>query len=202
MRPRQFTDEELYDVTRRCILEHGPAVSIGTIAAALNVSSAALFHRFGSKAQLLRHALRIDIDDELGWVRRVEEGPDARPVAEQLAEIAHAMDDFFRRMMPTFLMLRASGLCPRDLFDPDTPAPPIRAIRALTNWIARLHEQARVHAPQPQAIALAFFGGLQSRHAMRHAIGEHYPDGGPHYIDTFVSVFSAGLRVEKGRADR
>src|SRR5690606_4529176 len=124
MRPRQFTDEELWAAARRCILEHGPAVSIATIAGELGVSSSALFHRVGSKAELLRRALQLD--ERLGWIARVEQGPDARPVQEQLAEHAHAIDEFLRQMMPTFVMLRASGMCPVEVLEPPDELPPVR----------------------------------------------------------------------------
>ena len=199
MRPRQFTDEELLAAARRCILEHGPAVPISTIAAELGVSAAALFHRVGSKAELLRQALQMD--DPAEWIARIEQGPDQRPVREQLAEIAHAVDDFLRRMMPTFVMLRVSGMCPGDLFEFDEP-PPVRAVRAFAGWFSRLHDDGRLHAPRPHAVAVALFGALQARHVMRHAVGEAFPDGEPDYVETLVDVFVGGLQPARDEVSR
>jgi AcrR family transcriptional regulator len=197
MRPRQFTDEELWAAARRCILEHGPQVPVATIAAELGVSSAALFHRVGSKAELLRKAL--EIDERLEWIQRIERGPDDRPVKEQLGELVRTVDEFFRRMMPTFVMLRSSGLCPQELFEPSGELPPVRAVRAFTQWFAALHEQGRIVAPRPRALAVALLGALQARHALRHAVGESFPDGEPDYLETLVALFVEGLRpaVEK-----
>jgi AcrR family transcriptional regulator len=192
MRPRQFTDEQLCAAARRCILEHGPAVPIATIAAELGVSAAALFHRVGSKAELIRRAL--DLDERLEWIQQVERGPDERPVRDQLIGLAQTVDAFFRRMMPTFVMLRASGMCSADLFESPDELPPVRAVRAFTRWFAALHDDGRIHAPRPGAVAVALLGALQARHALRHAVGESFPDGEPDYLETLVSVFVEGLQ--------
>jgi AcrR family transcriptional regulator len=197
MRPRQFTDEALWEAARRCILEHGPGVPIATIAAELGVSSAALFHRVGSKAELLRRALKID--EHLEWIARVERGPDERPVEVQLLELVRTVDAFFRRMMPTFVMLRASGVCPGHLFEAsEERLPPVRAVEAVTGWFTRLHAEGRIDAPRPGALAVALFGALQARHALRHAVGESFPDGEPEYLETLVGLFVSGLRPSEG----
>lgn len=191
MRPRQFTDEQLLETARRCFLQHGPNVSTSTIASELGVSPAALFKRVGTKDALLRRALSDGMYP--AWHDLATAGPDERPIPDQLRELAHSIDDFFRRLLPRLSVMKAAGLCPKDIFDQFDEPPPVVGHRALTGWFARLAEHGRARVPRPEATALAFLGSLQARHALRHAIGETYPDGGPFYLDVLVETFWAGI---------
>lgn len=195
MRPRQFTDEELYAVARRVFLEHGPGVSTAVIAAELGVSSPALFRRVGTKEELLLRAMTQGLPPP--WIERVVAGPDERPVREQLLDVAHEVDAFFTRMMPAFSTLRAAGICPQDLLDHFDEPPPVRAIRALTGWFQRLHERGRVRAPNPEAVAIAFLGSMHARSMFRHILGDVAPTGGPDYLRDVVDMLLQGISIQE-----
>jgi len=190
MRPRQFTDDELFAAARDVILAHGPSVSAKRIAEALGVSAAALFKRVGTKHELIRRALvGANIPD---FVLNLERGPDDRPVHEQLLERAVEIDTFFTKAMPAIAMLKAGGFCPSEVFSDLEVPPPIRALRAMTSWFETLRTQGRVTITNAEAIAMAFMGALQAPHAVRSFLPS-YPDGGLSYLSTLVETTLHGI---------
>ncbi|MFN7134425.1 MAG: TetR/AcrR family transcriptional regulator, partial [Myxococcales bacterium] len=128
-RPRQITDEQILEEARRCFLEHGPSVSTEVVAGRLQISQAVLFKRFRTKEELLIAALRPDPDP--AWVRIVEEGPDERPLREQLRQLAPLVTAWFDEIVPCIAVLRASSIDLRRLVTPGCPLPPVRAQRAV-----------------------------------------------------------------------
>lgn len=190
MRPRQFTDAELFTAARNVILEHGPSVSAKRIAEELGVSAAALFKRVGTKHELIRRALvGADVPQ---FVLNLERGPDDRPVREQMLERAREIDAFFVKAMPAMSMLKAAGFCPAEVFQ-DQPVPaPIRTVRALRAWFDTLREQGRVRFDNAEATAVAFLGALQARHAVRSFLPS-YPSGGSNYLESLVDTMLQGI---------
>ena len=197
MRPRQFTDDELFAAARDVILAHGPSVSAKRIAEALGVSAAALFKRVGTKHELIRRALvGANIPD---FVLNLERGPDDRPVHEQLLERAVEIDTFFTKAMPAIAMLKAGGFCPSEVFSDLEVPPPIRALRAMTSWFETLRTQGRVTITNAEAIAMAFMGALQAPHAVRSFLPS-YPDGGLSYLSTLVETTLHGIAPQKSES--
>lgn len=197
MRPRQFTDSELFAAARQVILAHGPSVSAKRIADELGVSAAALFKRVGTKQELIRRAL-VGVDMPQ-FIRDLERGPDERPVREQLLERARQIDGFFAKAMPAISMLKAAGFCPSEVFKEMDEPPPLRAVRALRSWFDALHSQGRVTFDDPEAIAIAFLGSLQARHAVRSFLPS-YPTGGERYLDALVDTTLHGIAPKESEA--
>jgi AcrR family transcriptional regulator len=177
------------EVARRCFLEHGPNVSTAAIAAELGVSPPALFRRVKTKEELLRRALQLPVYPP--WIEHIERGPDGRPIAEQLLALATEIDDFFSKMAPALATLRASGVRVEDMFAQFEEPPPIRAVRVLGRWFEAA--AAREVDIDFGALAIAFLGTMQARHMSRHLLGKAFPDGGPRYLETVVSVFARAL---------
>ncbi len=172
-------------------LREGPAVSTARIAQALGVSQAALFKRVATKQQLLRRAL---IGGDIpAWIVDIEQGPSQASVQTQLLHVARKVDAFYAALMPAASTLKAAGMCVQDIFGDLDPPPPLRAQHALTLWLQTLHNEERVCAPRPRAVAIAFLGAIQARHAMRHFMGPDYPDGGETYIEELAELFWRGL---------
>jgi hypothetical protein len=97
-------------------------------------------------------------------------------------------------MVPAVSVLRASGMCPADIFAQFDEPPPIRGHRAVAQWFARLLQARRICECEPEAIAVQFLGGLISRHALRHTLGDRFPDGGPRYIESLAGTLWAALQ--------
>lgn len=197
MRPRQFTDAELFAAAREVILAHGPSVSAKRIAEELGVSAAALFKRVGTKDELIRRAL-VGVDVP-AFVLSLERGPDDRPVRTQLLERAREIDSFFIQAMPAIAMLKAAGFCPAEVFADQEVPPPVRALRALSAWFHTLAEQGRLRCADTHALAVAFLGSLQARHALR-SFFPSYPDGGPDYPETMVDTLLAGIAPHESKS--
>ena len=118
---------------------------------------------------------------------------------DQLLERAREIDAFFVRAMPAIAMLKAAGFCPAEVFDDHAVPPPIRTIRALEAWFETLRTQGRVTFDQPEAIAVAFLGALQARHAVR-SFFPSYPTGGPTYLETLVDTTLRGIAPKESEA--
>ncbi|MCY0988716.1 helix-turn-helix domain containing protein [Nannocystis sp. ILAH1] len=191
MRPRSFSDEELLDTARRCFLEHGPSVSTDVIAQELGVSQAALFKRFRTKQELMVRAL---IPRTPPWVAEIEQGPDARPVLEQMRELGAKIDAFLVQQLPCISVLSAAKTHPAKVLNWEKEGwPGMPAHRAMVGWFARLAEQGRIVAPSPAALATAFSSSLQVPHFMKHALGSAAPELGDDYRDRVVEVFWRGI---------
>lgn len=52
-RPAKFTDDDLLDAARESVFRHGPAATIGQIAEAAGAPVGSIYHRFGSREELL-----------------------------------------------------------------------------------------------------------------------------------------------------
>lgn len=188
MRPRSFSDEELLDTARRCFLEHGPGVSTDLIAQELGVSQAALFKRFRTKQELMVRALLPLAPPP--WVATIENGPDARPVLEQLRELAINIDAFVVQQLPCIAVLSSAGLRPSKVLNWEEEGwPGLRAHLALVNWFSQLAAEGRIVAPSPVALVTAFSSSLQVPYFMKHALGSVAPDLGDDYRDRVVEMF-------------
>jgi len=187
MRPRSFTDAELLETARRCFLEHGPSVSTDLIAQELGVSQAALFKRFRTKQELMVRSL---IPMNVPWVAEIEGGPDARPVLEQLHELANKIDGFLIQQMPCIAVLSASGTRPAKVLNWEKEGwPGMRPHRAMVGWFSQLVAEGRIVAPSPVALATAFSSSLQVPHFMKHALGAAAPELGDDYRERVVEMF-------------
>lgn len=192
MRPRTFSDQELLDVARELFLQTGPAVTTAQIAKKLGVSQAAVFKRFRTKEQLMVRAL-LPLEQP-AWITRIEAGPTDQPVSEQLLTILHEVNEFFSKAMPAISVLRATAICQKTIFEafPDGP-PPVRAHRALMKFFQTLHDQGRIVAPEPRALASAFLGAVHGPHSLQHCLGDLAPDSGENYAEHMVQFFWTGI---------
>ncbi len=192
MRPRQFTDDEVLEIARRCFLQHGPSLSTSVIADELGVSQAALFRRFKTKQALMVRALAPAARPE--WIDQVDAGPDDRPVPEQLRDVVAGIDAFFEQMLPCIAVLRSAGINPEAMIHEYELPPPTLSHRALTGWFQRLHEVGRARIPHPQSTAMAFLGAIHARHMLCHMLGEHAPKTEPEFLTNLVEVFWTGIQ--------
>ena len=194
VRPRQISDDDILSAARECFLEHGPGLATGVIAKSLGVSQATLFNRFGTKEELFRSALNLP---QASWAENLSDGPTDAPIEEQLEELALSILQFFEQMMPTLVILRASGIAPTDFAEPGLEPPPIRHHKTLKEWFERAHTQGLLDVPHPETAAQAFMGSLHARAMVAHLWGKPMvPMSNPEYIQQFVGTLLIGLRRE------
>ncbi len=198
MRPRKVSDQEVFKVVRKCLIEHGGAVSTQVIADCLGVSQAMLFKRFGSKCNLFQTALLLPSAPEK--TRQVleilENDPTEEPVEVQLKSLCLILLQIFDDLIPCFAALHASGLSFNGPLPDD--APPIRARKMLTGWIAKLQESGKLRQEiHPETIALTLLGAIQHRPVRKHIIHDtnlHQTD--EEYVNSIVEVLWLGLSVK------
>lgn len=172
-RPRTKSDGEILEAARTCFLEHGPAVSTTLIADSVGLSQSALFKRFGSKQELMLQALMPPA--EPAWLDTVRDGPDGRPIPDQLLEIGLAAADFFAHMTPAMMTLKASGLDERVILCRYEVPPPARALQLLTAWLQAAMDQGRIRPVSALDLAMSFMGLIHGRSFLQHIAGDWLP---------------------------
>lgn len=161
-RPKTVTDQKLHETARRCFLEHGPNLSVSTIAAELGISDAAIIKRVGSKENLLRRCLFSE--SPTPWIKTLRAGPDASPIAEQLVLLLEAISKTVQDRVPTLIMIRLSGLKPVDIIGDDLrKAPPLLFRKELAKWLKRAYTMHGLKLESPGNVANLLLSAAESR---------------------------------------
>jgi len=168
-RPRRISDEQIILTARRVFLEHGPQASTQLIADQLQVSQPALFKRFGSKRELMIAALAPRGIERV--VTRLHGGPVSDDPQRELFELGLELCAFMREMVPCVSVLRSAGVDAIELLRQFDVPPPLRAIRAMTDWFRRGQDEALLRECDPQAVSVAFIGALHHRAFLHHILG-------------------------------
>lgn len=191
-RPRTVSDDELLAVARELLLRQGARVATGAIAAAVGLSQAAVFKRFGTKEGLIIAALAPKLPER--WLAQVQVGPDEGPVEDQLIIVLIGFHAIFERVLPALSVMHDSGIDLLKIASAFETPPPVRARKALTAWLTVAHAQGRLHAPDPEPIAMALLSSVQARCFMHHVMGDaaQLTPVEP-YVDTVVRQFWRGL---------
>src|SRR5687768_8372984 len=103
-RPRQISDDQILETTRRLVLSRGPQISLDAIAGELGVTGPALLKRFGTREAMMIAALSPPQDSE--WIEAARNGPNEQPLEAQLLEIFTAMAAFMKGVVPCMSALR------------------------------------------------------------------------------------------------
>lgn len=102
-RPTSIDNAEILRAAREVFLERGVQGTAREVALLAGCSEGTIFHRFGSKMELFREAMRYD-DDEPAWIRILIEGAGYGDVRETMELAGLAAVRFFERVMPLSMM--------------------------------------------------------------------------------------------------
>ena len=195
VRPRTISDDQILQTALQCFLDHGPSVSMDTIAEQLNVSSQALFKRFGTKQELLLAS--VAPCEPAPWLPLVEAGPDDRPLEEQLAEILGELADFFVDIARRVSVLRFSGVEPKELMNRFDEPPPLVEIRTLAGWLQRSVDQGLIRLTDGSAMAMLMLTSMHGPAMLTDMLGQH-PTGHSRdeYVTFMVETLMQGLRPD------
>ncbi len=196
-RTKIVSDSDVLAEARRCFLAHGPGVSTEVIAEALEISQPAIFKRFGTKKDLMLAALLPP--SVPAWVSALEDGPDKRPIVEQLREVIRQAAAFFAETIPAMSVIRASGISKEELLASFEVAPPVVAKRTLIAWLLRSKEGGLIRPVDFEAAATMILGALQFRAFMVQIVGDA-PSGArdEDYVDDLADLLTHGLAPEVG----
>ena len=171
-RPKTISDETLQETARRCFLEHGPALSVSTIAAELGISDAAIIKRVGSKEQLLRSCLAVE--EPTPWLKPLQSGPQPGPLQKQLVELLEAISATIKERVPTLIALRLSDINMHEIIGLDGPdAPPLKVRRLVAKWLRRARTTHGLNLKDPAATADLLVSSALSRgffHWISHGV--------------------------------
>ncbi len=197
-RTKTVPNSEILAEARRCFLAHGPGVSTEVIAEALDISQPAIFKRFGTKKALMLAALLPPAVPD--WVSALEDGPDDRPILEQLREVIQQASSFFAEAVPAMSVIRASGISQEERLASFKVAPPVVAKRTLIAWLLRSRQRGLIRAVDSEAAATMILGALQCRAFMAHITG-HAPSGSSDdgYVEALADLLTHGLAPEEGQ---
>ncbi|WP_380169652.1 TetR/AcrR family transcriptional regulator [Jannaschia sp. R86511] len=186
-----MSDEQITDATRRLIRAGGPQVSVEAIAAEVGVSGQAVLKRFGSRNALLIHAFQPP--PMPAFLSTIDDGPDDRPFATQLHDLARDLTGLFATQAQDFAILRWTPVEIREsLMPPGTEPAPVVAVRQVTAWLERCTTAGHIRQDVDcEAVALAFLGALQVRAVLEFVTGRppgHADDAT--YLATVVELFT------------
>lgn len=196
-RTKTVSDSDVLAEARRCFLAHGPGVSTEVIAEALDISQPAIFKRFGTKKALMLAALLPPAVPD--WVSALEDGPDDRPIVEQLGEVIRQAAAFFAEAVPAMSVIRSSGISKKELLASFKVAPPVVAKRTLIGWLRRSGERGLIRSVDSEAAATMILGALQFRAFFVEITGHAHPGASDEeYVDHLADLLTHGLAPEVG----
>lgn len=157
-RPQSITDDEILEAAREVFLEHGIQAPTSAIAERAGISEGTIFRRFETKEALFHTAMGIP--HAPAWFEKAEELADHEDVEEALLLLGEEMVDFFTDMIPKISMLMSCGASEPDMFEGNSDAPPIRAIRALAQFFDAQQKAGRLQDFDPEIGARMFLGSI------------------------------------------
>jgi AcrR family transcriptional regulator len=197
-RPRQYSDEQILAAARKVFLQHGAKASTQRVADAIGLSQPALFKRFGDKKTLLVKALLPAKVPE--FLEALEDGPDPRPIPDQLVEIGVRTLAFLREFVPGIHVLKSAGIEPLQHVGHLGEPPPLRHRRLTTEWLRTAHAQGRVGEQDFAAVAALLLGAIHSRVFLSiHAPTAMNPGSDEEYIHSTVRALWCGLSPQEAR---
>jgi len=159
-RPRSITDVEIKEAARDVFVEHGPSAPVKLVAEKLGVSHAALFGRAGSKERLMLDALSPGQPRAVEWLA---EPPPPLGVERRLVEVLVDLMEFFQRIVPNLVVLKAAGRSMNDLPGGDGPPPPVALRNALASWLEAAVSAETLEPVHCAAVAEGLLGAMESR---------------------------------------
>ena len=94
MRPQKFSDKDILEKTRDCLLAHGVGVSTQVIAQSVGMSEANIFKRFGTKENLIKKSLLHSIESHPIF-SMLSQSPRSGDALKQLEGVCMALVTFF-----------------------------------------------------------------------------------------------------------
>lgn len=135
------------------------------------------------------------------WVVELENGPDDRPIREQLIEHCKSISAYFEKLQAGLAVLHAVGITTQKLLrgrkgDP----PPVKALRALTGWLRRAQSEGRLGKCDIETLAATILAALQNWAFTTRICGQSTsPAAGQRHVEPFIELLWKGIGGEAGQ---
>ena len=159
------------------------------IAKSAGVSEGSIYKRFGTKAELFCSALqiprRLPLEDVLD---KVTEESDPKQV---LLETGHVLIKFYQEHIGRMLKMHAHlneilGALPQEL------PPPIKALNAMTTFVAEQIKLQRISSQYPEAVARMLLGSI-ANYALFELMFNYAPTPAEKYVEQVVETLWNGI---------
>lgn len=161
-RPRSVTDEEILEAARRCVLDHGPGVSLARISREVGLSSPAILQRFGTKDALVFRALLPRHPPATTRLLALPPPADI-DVDAVLVDLLAAIAEEFRQVGPALAALRMAPHAVPAVFPPDKAGPSVGARLRLARWLAAVERDSELPTADEQRLADVLLGAAEAR---------------------------------------
>ena len=160
-RPPVISTERLLEVARQVFLELGIRATTSEVAARAGIAEGTIFHRFKSKEELFRAAMKFDPDAALVLVESLLAQSGSADLRGTLVEFAESFIEFGRVAMPVMMMSWSnpeSQMCAERTTERTSRYH--RVLGALGGVFAAEMEKGRLRQAEPEVMARMLIGSL------------------------------------------
>jgi AcrR family transcriptional regulator len=156
-RPKSIEDEEILEAAREVFREEGIQGTTAEIARRAGISEGTIYRRWPTKTELFHAAL--DLPSPPAWVETLESVDEDDELFEAMYRISFEILEFFEEILPKLSMV-TSSLGEEQLFESESSAPPVRALKPMTRFFERERKRGRVCRCDPEVVARMYLGSL------------------------------------------
>lgn len=190
-RPKSIDDEEILEAAREVFREEGIQGTTAEIARRAGISEGTIYRRWPTKNELFHAAL--DLPSPPPWVETLEAVEADDDLFEAMDRISLEILDFFEEVLPKISMV-TSNLGEEQLFDSESDAPPVRALKPMTRFFERERKRGRVRRCDPEVVARMYLGSLMHfAFAEMSGINEILPMPRETYVRGIVTTLLEGV---------
>lgn len=200
-RPPIISSERLLEVAREVFLELGIRATTLEVAQRAGVAEGTIFHRFKSKAELFRAAMRFDPDEALAFVERLPSLSDAADLRQTLRDFAEEFLRLGRIAVPVMMMSWSNPdaeLCSER--SGERGGRHRRVLAAITAFFEGAMRAGRMRRTNPEVLARMLLGSLH-----QFCMGELFSEGEAgsltlsEFADEVVDILLAATLPRQGR---
>jgi AcrR family transcriptional regulator len=204
-RPVTIRDETILEAARAVFLERGIAATTAEVAGRAGVSEGTLFNRFGSKEQLFKAAMGMQID-EPDWAYLFLSRVGTGDVKEHLYELGIKFVEFFQKLVPMLMMVWSNPTMTsgkqREIHNGKHPA--TRNIRLVMGYLEAEMKAGRLRKQDPEIVARAFMGSLFNYAFLDVAtfVHEELPQPKEAFVKGLIAVLWGGMAPPRAASKR
>ena len=196
-RTRKITDEQILEAAQAVFLEQGTGASTLAIAERAGISEASIFKRFSTKENLFFKSMGLP--GVPPWLPFLEETAGQGDLQDNLKTLGLRILEFFKENLPKIIMLMSKGVLVPDEIMSGESSPPMRNLRALTQFFATEMSVGRIRQQNPRMVAIFFMSGLKN-YVMLSRMSAPLPEPEA-YVEAMVEIFLGGVGTGKSQRD-